>query len=137
MRFASALLGVGLVAAATGYSVAQDLRVLGSAVGMAIPGTTNATLRVSGPNGFYMQTFSRSGSVALQLGAAGRLPDGLYHYEVTAATAQRVPNPNRMMGSGRADEPAMVSVGTLRFGTFNVKNGAIVLPRAVPESARQ
>jgi hypothetical protein len=84
-----------------------------------------------------MQTFSRSGSVALQLGAAGRLPDGLYHYEVTAATAQKVANPNRLMNSGRMNEPAMVNVGTSRFGTFNVKNGAIVLPSAARENPRQ
>jgi hypothetical protein len=137
MKFASVLLGACLIAGAVGSGSAQDLRVMGSAVGMAIPGTTNATLRVSGPNGFYMQTFSRSGSVALQLGAAGRLPDGLYHYEVTAATAQRIPNPNRLMSSGRANEPAMVNVGTSRFGTFNVKNGAIVLPRPASENARR
>jgi hypothetical protein len=137
MKFAAVFLSAGLVLGSAGSGLAQDLRVLGNAVGIAIPGTTNATLRVSGPNGFYMQTFSRSGSVALQLGAAGRLPDGLYHYEVTAATAQRVPNPNRLLNSGRMNEPAMVNVGTSRFGTFNVKNGAIVLPRAARENTRQ
>jgi hypothetical protein len=108
--------------------------VLGSAVGISLPGAANATLTITGPDGFYRQTFSRSGSVALQLGAAGRLPDGIYNYEVTAATGQKVPNRNTL-DNGRGQEPAMVAVGVTRSGTFLVKNGAIVQTPATLEGA--
>jgi hypothetical protein len=43
MKFAAVFLSAGIVLGSAGSGLAQDLRVLGSAVGMAIPGTTNAT----------------------------------------------------------------------------------------------
>ncbi|MGH6926328.1 MAG: hypothetical protein ACRED5_21575, partial [Propylenella sp.] len=109
-RSAVLLSAICLALAVGGSGSAQELRVLGSAVSVSIPGTGSSTLTVTGPDGFYRQTFSRGGSVALQLGAAGRLPDGIYNYEVTAATGQKVPNRNTL-DNGRGQEPAMVAVG--------------------------
>ena len=106
---------------------AQDLKVSGTSVGITIPGTANSTLTVAGPQGFYMQNSSRSGSVALRLGAAGRLPDGTYKYEITAATGETTVNRNTL-DNGRGVEPPVVYVGITKSGTFAVKGGAIILP---------
>ena len=121
----SACLALGIVSPV----LAQNLTVMGSSVGVSLAGAGYSTLTVTGPDGFHMQTFSRGGSVALQLGAAGRLPDGIYNYEVTAAAGQKVPNRNTL-DNGRGKEPAMVNVGVTRSGTFLVKNGAIMQPSA-------
>ena len=116
-------------------SFALDLHIAGNSVAVSLPSAGHSTLTVSGPDGFHREAFSNGGSVALQLGAGGKLADGIYNYEVTAATGERTPNPNQDQNNGRTAEPPVVYVGVTESGTFTVENGVIVQAPKAPAGA--
>jgi hypothetical protein len=125
----AAALAVGLASAcaANDDNMIAAEQVSGTSVGFVLNGThSNATLSISGPNGFYAHTFSRAGAVAIDLSQFGSLANGTYNYQLTAASGQPIAV-NSALDDGRgtahrtyAYKPAAKS------GTFNVKDGAIV-----------
>ena len=87
-------------------------------------------LSVAGPDDFHASTFSKSGAVAIDLGKFGALEDGLYHYQITAATDQpaKVRTP---LDDGRDANAKVKPLKSVEMsGTFDVKGGNIVEPAA-------
>ena len=105
----------------------------GTRVSFTLPsGYFNATLSVAGPDGRVLQASTKSGSTSIDIGGQNAMGDGVYTYQLTAATPQ-----TKMI---KADEtsgrelPARVSmrgevaihVGAATSGTFLVRSGRIV-----------
>ncbi len=125
MKHAAVGLSLFFVLGLTAPGFAQELKVAGTSVSVSAPGAAMATLTVVGPGGFEMQTFSKSGAAMLRLGSDGKLEDGTYTYEFTAATSEMVPNTNKL-NNGRGQEPAMMHASMTKSGTFTVEKGRII-----------
>jgi hypothetical protein len=95
-------------------------------------GLTNATLKVVSPDGEVETIFAASGTPVFELNRANAL-DGVYRYELSAATEKTVKVINRQndgrgdQSSDQAAEPYYVS------GQFLVSRGVIVIPEDVVE----
>lgn len=117
-----------LAATAVFANEAMDAKVSlrGSEVRVKLgAGLSNATLSISGPNGFYAKTFSQSGSPSIDLIKAGGTADGVYTYEVTAATSETTENLNPMdNGRGGIDDGTSV-VSASTTGSFHASGGII------------
>jgi hypothetical protein len=88
---------------------------------------SNGVLTVLGANGFAASVHSRAGLPALA--NFGRLPDGDYTYQLSAATNQVV-KASSAETNGRRRAALGLRKGAAASGTFRVVGGAIVLPRA-------
>lgn len=87
---------------------------------------SNATISVSGPNGFIQTHYQKNGSLTLDLNDLGSLSDGLYKYEITVATDKTV-NTNSNMDNGRGkNAKTTMNVGEKQSGQFRVEGGVIV-----------
>ena len=92
-------------------------------------GYSNATLSVSGPNGFHASRFSETGSPSIDLIRSGGTAEGLYKYEVTAASSKTKTNAKPMdNGRGGVDD-ATETVAASTSGSF-FANGGIIADRA-------
>ena len=132
MTPATLALTIGLSLGLAAPGVAQTLSVTETTLDVKLAGTQNATLTVTGPNDYYRRTFSPDKNIALSLTNLGRLADGIYNYEITAATGQTKPV-TVGLDNGRGDlERSVQNVGVTVAGTFRVRNGAIV---ATPAAA--
>ncbi len=107
-------------------SLNAKVTLRGSEVHVKLPsGFTNATLSISGPNGFYAQVFSKTGSPSIDLIRAGGTTEGQYTYEITAASSQQAVNDNPMdNGRGGVDKSAG-AVGASTSGSFHASGGII------------
>ena len=131
--FASAaLLAAALVAGQTGASRADDIvateQIAGNRLSFVLkPTFTNATLSVAGPNDFHASMFTKSGELALNLAASGKLNDGTYMFQITASGGDKVAV-RTPLDNGRdklvTERPVIVSTS----GSFQVRNGEIVKP---------
>ena len=103
----------------------------GTNLGFLLKGALrNSTLSVAGPDDFHASTFSKSGAVAIDLGKFGALEDGLYHYQITAATDQPA-NVRTPLNDGRDDNAKVKLLKSVEMsGTFDVTGGKIVEPVA-------
>lgn len=92
------------------------------------PDLSNFTLRVTGPDGYAGQVFSPRVVPSFRLADHGSVPDGLYTYEITAATRERVRRASPMQASanGRAPGAGTGFVGMSQSGSFRVVNGRIL-----------
>ena len=126
---------------------AQDLkathRLADTQIGFDADGSySNYTLTVTGPNGFHAVATSRSGAPSIDLRQIGAFDDGTYHYELTAATDEKVPVRSTLDNGrkGGPDASAGVAVRSVSTGgVFHVKGGAIMKfdPAAREEVKRQ
>ncbi len=99
----------------------------GSEVSFSLGGVySHTTLTIAGPGGFFAKDYSKSGSTSIDLLKKKATADGVYTYEITAASSETVtirdPQNN---GRGRADR-ATRKRGVSATGTFVVKGGLIV-----------
>ena len=105
----------------------QELKVSGTTVNISFPGHGLVTWEIAGPAGFHKIVSAKGSSAAIELGA--KAADGLYKYNASAASGEKVPNYNPLsLDNGRGKEPDMIAVGVSMSGTFLVQGGAIVLP---------
>lgn len=106
--------------------IAANVTLQGSQVSVNLGvGYSNATLSVSGPDGFYAKDYSKSGSPSIDLIRAGGTADGVYSYEVTAATSETTVNLNPMdNGRGGVDDGTSV-VPASASGSFYASGGII------------
>jgi len=90
---------------------------------------SNFTLRVSGPDGYHGQVFSARSAPSFRLGDHGSVPDGLYSYEMTAATPQLIRQASMPVpgADGRSANARPGNVGTSMTGSFRVLNGQILI----------
>jgi hypothetical protein len=130
----TALALAGLLAAAVpSICPADDIvtadRFSGTEVSFAIKDSlSNVTLTIAGPEDFAATAFAPSGVPSIDLARVGPMADGLYHYQLTAATQEKVRSVAKL-DNGRDDRGRIESrKGVVSSGTFWVKDGVIVKP---------
>ena len=98
----------------------------------------NVTLSIAGPGGYYAQAFAKAGMPMIKLSQHGPVADGLYIWQVTAATDELIEVRDKGLRSGstkpsgyRRASPGMIRInkGTAESGSFRVQNGSI-LPKS-------
>ncbi len=131
MQMTALGLAACFAAGLTGACWAQDLkatqRLSDTQIGFDLGGSYgNYTLTVSGPNGFHATTASRTGTPAIDLRRFGTYDDGMYSYQLTASSDEKVPvrTPLDNGREGRRPDAMLKSVST--SGVFHVKGGTIV-----------
>ncbi len=141
---AATLLAAGL---ATPASSAEE-RFSGDVVQIVLAGQVfNTTLSVAGPGGYYAQAYAKAGTPMIKLSQHGPVADGIYIWQVTAATDEMIEVRDKGLRSGsikpsgyRRASPGMITInkGTAESGSFRVQNWAI-LPKsdATEESGEQ
>tara|TARA_R110000868_G_scaffold11644_6_gene56952 strand:+ start:24957 stop:25406 length:450 start_codon:yes stop_codon:yes gene_type:complete len=133
---AASILTAGLL---SGAAIAQQPRLqvqdgfteqfVGSRLSFrAEPTLTNFTLRVSGPDGYHGEIQSARVAPTFRLADFGSVPDGLYTYEITAATTEQevLATPAVAGADGRSGRARPGLVGTSTTGSFRVVNGQIL-----------
>jgi hypothetical protein len=85
------------------------------------------TLSVVSANGFSRSAFSENG--VPDFSSLGRLPDGDYTYQLTAAS-NRLVRIASQQNNGRAAVTNVMRQGASASGAFEVRGGMIVLPAA-------
>lgn len=93
---------------------------------------TNATLKVSAPSGKLTEIFAASGTPVFELDR-GEAMDGVYTFELTAATAEQTAIVNPINDGRGPDAPTSVAVSFYMTGQFQVLRGAIITPDEVRE----
>lgn len=97
-------------------------------------GMSNATLKVTTPDGTIVTLEAASGTPVFQL-TGSDVADGIYRYELTAATdeSQEIINPQN---NGRGENQA-TSMATPFYATghFTVERGVIITPESIQEDA--
>ena len=98
----------------------------------------NTTLSIAGPNGYYAQAYAKAGTPMIKLSQHGPVADGIYIWQVTAATNEMIEVRDEGLRSGSSNSsgylstsPGMITInkGTAESGSFRVQNGAI-LPKS-------
>ena len=132
-----------LAASLSGAVAAQDLKAAQKFTDTEIGfdaggGLSNFTLTVAGPNGIHASAASKSGAPSIDLKRLGTLDDGVYTYQLTASTEEKVPLRSGL-DNGRDSKPTSMLKGVSMSGHFEVKGGAIVKfdPAAREETKRQ
>jgi hypothetical protein len=121
----AAILAIGL----GGAAIAAEPMAAVSGNGIAVSktsGLSNVTLTISGPDGFYVRKFAKSGSPSVALGGLSALPDGTYAYEVTGATNETVVVTDTLDNGRGPNARSTMLKGTSSSGYFTVSGGAIV-----------
>lgn len=124
---AAGLAFAGLSAASAGSEINAYVKLKGSEVSVTLSGDySNATLTVSGPGDYYARSYSKTGSPSVDLIKTGGTADGVYSYEVSAATSQTVTVTNPLDNGRGGTDPATQQVSATTSGNFVAKGGLIV-----------
>ncbi len=132
---AATLLAAGLI---TPVFSAEE-RFGGDVVQIVLAGQVhNTTLSIAGPGGYYAQAYAKAGMPMIKLSQHGPVNDGIYIWQVTAATDELIEVHDKGLRSGstnnsgyRRASPSMIKInkGTAESGSFRVENGSI-LPKS-------
>lgn len=96
-------------------------------------GLSSATLKVTSPDGRVSQVFAQSGTPVFQL--PGRdSPDGIWRYEVSAATEESVEIVNPVDNGRGSAQSQSVSKPFYLTGFFTVSRGVIIRPDDISET---
>ncbi|MFT6660864.1 MAG: hypothetical protein ACJA0K_000846 [Maricaulis maris] len=96
----------------------------------ADPTYFNITVSVSGPNGYHGQVFSERRAPSFRLADFGEVADGLYHFEMTAATQTYAAEPSSREQAGyngREPTAQRPREGVSFTGSFRVENGQVLV----------
>ncbi len=120
-------------------ALSAEERFSGDVVQVVLDGQVyNTTLSVAGPNGYYAEAYSKAGSPMIKLSQHGKVADGLYIWQVTAATDELIevhdkglPSDSSNSSGYRRASPGIITInkGTAESGSFRVQNGSI-LPKS-------
>ncbi|MDQ2092203.1 hypothetical protein NO357_20050 [Marimonas arenosa] len=94
-------------------------------------GLSNATLTVAEPNGHIVKIYAEDGTPVYQL--KGEVQDGVYRYELSAATDKRVKIVNPIDTGREGEQPDTRAVPYYTTGHFVVERGVIITPEEVKE----
>jgi hypothetical protein len=142
MKIAAFGLVAILAAGSAGTCLAQDMKATqkftDTQIGFDASGYSNYTLTITGPNGFHASVTSKSTVPSIDLRRAGAVDDGIYNFQLTASTDQKVPV-RTALDNGRPGGPATTALaGVSTSGHVHLKGGAIVkLDPAARESGSQ
>jgi hypothetical protein len=138
MKSITHVLAIGVLFGLSSVSPADDLKVeqrfTDTTVGFSLPSSNgNVTLTISGPEGYQASAQSSRGAPTIDLRQQGTPPDGLYKYQLAAATGEktkvRTPHDNGREGGPKGEQ----GKGATASGVFRVKDGKIVKPDSAPE----
>src|SRR5437868_6814239 len=88
----AACFAVGLTGACLAQGLKATEKFTDTEVGFHVPPSySNVMLTISGPHGLHASASSRSGSSSIDLRKLGAVDDGEYHYQLTAATDEKIP----------------------------------------------
>lgn len=131
-------MGTSGVMAVSGSGMAQSMnavkRFSDATVGFNMQGSySNYTLTITGPNGFNATVMSKKSAPTLNLRKLGIIDDGIYRYNLTAASSKAKPvrTPGNS-GRGGGEKTAMMA-GVSDSGLFVVKGGKIVQEADISE----
>ena len=83
------------------------------------------TLTITGPHGLHTSAASASGAPTVDLRRLSAIDDGIYRYNLTGSTGEKVPERSGLdNGRDQRSEAVLKSVST--SGMFEVKGGTIV-----------
>lgn len=94
-------------------------------------GLSNAMLVVAAPNGKITEIFAASGTPVYELDR-GEVQDGIYRYELKAATDERVEIVNPI-DNGRGETSSSKAKAFYMTGFFTVSRGVIITPEETRE----
>jgi len=115
-------------AAAGQVAIDAAVRLTPDRIGFDVEGRyTNYTLTVAGPQGYHARAEGRRTPPTLRLSDYGETPDGVYSFNLTAATNQLAPQARRVDQSdnGRAANAGAPRIGASLSGHFRVVDGRI------------
>lgn len=95
-------------------------------------GLSNASLTVAAPNGKITNIYAESGTPVFQL-PGDEVLDGVYRYELSAATDEKVEIVNEVDNGRGENQSNMVSKPFYTTGQFIVSRGVIVTPEETAE----
>ena len=96
-------------------------------------GLSNATWTIAQPDGEVITIFAASGTPVFQLVGGGQTIDGIYRYELKAATEEQVEITNKQ-NNGRGDAARDTTFKPFHMsGVFHVQRGVIMLPELITE----
>ncbi len=114
-------------------------RFSGDVVQVVLDGQVhNTTLSIAGPGGYYAQAYAKAGTPMIKLSQHGPVADGIYIWQVTAATDELIEVHDDGLPSGRttsatyrraSPDTITINKGTAESGSFRVESGAI-LPKS-------
>ena len=144
MKSSALGLAACLAAGISSTCFAQDLkatqRLSETQIGFDLGGSYgNYTLTVTGPNGFHASASSKTGTPSIDLRRFGAFDDGIYNYQLTASTDEKVVV-RTALDNGRGGSPTNTMLKSVAMsGQFEVKGGTIVKydPNAREEVKRQ
>jgi hypothetical protein len=134
MKIAMFGLAALIAAGAAGTCLADDLKALQAdpkftetTLGFDVKGRyANFTFTVTGPAGFSTQEFSGGSAPSLDIRKFGDLPDGVYIYQLSAATDEKVRTFTPPDNNGRdGSPPPTVLQGAALSGSFLLTKGVI------------
>ncbi len=121
-------------------------RFSGDVVQIVLAGQVhNTTLSVAGPDGYYAQAFAKAGTPMIKLSQHGPVADGIYIWQVTAATDELIEVRDKGLRLGgtknssyRRTSPGTITInkGTAESGSFRVQGGSIVPKSDATEEKR-
>lgn len=91
-------------------------------------GLSNATLKVSTPDGALIDIFAPTGTPRFQLRAVNPVVDGVYNYELSAATDEMVPVQNQL-DNGRGKAAKKETAQSFQMGGFFIVNRGVITKR--------
>ena len=94
-------------------------------------GLSNAQLIVSAPNGKVTEVFAATGTPVYEL-ERGAVQDGIYRYELKAATEEQVEIVNPV-DNGRGETATSRAKAFYMNGFFTVSRGVIITPEEIRE----
>ena len=95
----------------------------------ADPSLSNFTLSVTGPNGYHGSVSSARVAPSFRLADHGEVLDGIYQFEISAATPERRRNATPQQAAYNGRDPRAGSTAYLGYtysGAFRVVNGRIM-----------
>ena len=122
----------GLSGASAGEREAMEaeLRLSADRVSFEIDGRyTNYSLTISGPSGYLAQASAARSAPTVRLADYGAAPDGLYTFDLSAATDRIDASVGRVDHAANGREPGAGSprVGAYFSGRFRVVDGRIAI----------
>ena len=125
----AACLAVGMSCACLAQDQTATTRFADTQIGFDPGGNYgNYTLNVTGPNGFHARASSKTGTPSIDLRRFGAYDDGLYNYQLSASTGEKVPLRGALDNGRQGHQPDARLKTVAVSGAFHVKGGMIVKP---------
>jgi hypothetical protein len=125
-----ALAGLSGASAMEREALDAELRLSPDRVSFQVEGRyTNFTLTISGPAGYLAQAQAARSAPTVRLADYGDAPDGLYTFDLNAATDRIAAGAGRIDHAANGREPGAGSprVGAYLSGNFRVVDGRIAI----------